>query len=117
MASFSCGPLRKTRCFAIDKELEAHEDFLGFCNVPDFGAETIVSAIKDGLLKLQLSLVNCRAQCYDGASNMMEHKTGMAKRIQDLQPKACPPSCHGQFPLMRNSSPIYVEGSLDAKRK
>ena len=39
----------------VDKELEAHEDFLGFYNVPDIGAETIVSAIKDVLLKLQLS--------------------------------------------------------------
>ena len=38
----------------VDKELEAHEDFLGFYNVPDFGGETIVSAIKDVLLKLQL---------------------------------------------------------------
>ena len=39
----------------VDKELEAHEGFLGFYNVPDIGAETIVSAIKDVLLKLQLS--------------------------------------------------------------
>ena len=69
-----------------DKELEAHKDVFGFYNVPDISTETIVSAIKDGLLKLQLSLVNCRRQCYDGASNMMRHKTGVAKRIQDLQP-------------------------------
>ena len=74
----------------VDKELEAHGDFLGFYNVPNIGAETVVSAIKDVLLKLPLSLVNCRRQCYDGASNMMEHKTGVAKRIQDLQPKAYP---------------------------
>ena len=65
----------------VDKELEAHENFLGFYDVPDIGAETIVSAIKDVLLKLQLSLVNCRGQYYDGASNMMGHKTGVAKRI------------------------------------
>ena len=41
----------------VDKELEAHEYFLRFYNVPGIGAETIVSAIKDVLLKLQLSLV------------------------------------------------------------
>ena len=79
----------------VDKEFEAHEDFLGFYNIPDIGAETIVTAIKDVLLKLQLSLTNCRGQCYDGASNMMGHKTGVAKRIQDLQPKAYPTHCHG----------------------
>ena len=65
----------------VDKELEAHEDFLRFYNIPDIGAETIVTAIKDVLLKLELSLTNCRGQCYDGASNMMGHKTGVAKRI------------------------------------
>ena len=54
-----------------------------------------MSAIKDVLLKLQLSLANCRGQCYDGASNKMGHKTGVAKRIQDLQPKAYPSHCHG----------------------
>ena len=79
----------------VDKELEAHEDFLGFYNVPDIGAESIVSATKDVLLKLQLSLVNCRGKCYDGARNMMGHKIGVAKRIQDLQPKAYPTHCHG----------------------
>ena len=72
----------------VDKELEAHEDFLGVYNVPNIGAETIVSAIKDVLLKPQLSLVHCKGRCYDGASNMMGHKTGVAKKIQDLQPKA-----------------------------
>ena len=81
----------------VDKELEAHEDFLGFYNVPEIGAEAIVSAIKDVLLKFQLSLVNCRGQCYDGASNMMGHKTGVAKRIQDLQPKAYPTHSHGHL--------------------
>ena len=45
----------------IDKELETHEDFLGFYNVPDIAAETIVSAIKDELLKLRL-FNNCPAK-------------------------------------------------------
>ena len=39
----------------VDKELQAHEDFLEFYNVPDIGTDTIVSAIKDVLLKLQSS--------------------------------------------------------------
>ena len=52
-------------------------------------------AIKDVLSKLQLSLVNCRGKCYDGASNITCHKPGVVKRIQDLQPKAYPTHCHG----------------------
>ena len=47
----------------------------------DIGAETIVSAIKDMLSKLQLSLVNCRGKSYDGASNITCHKPGVVKRI------------------------------------
>ena len=54
-----------------------------------------MSAIKDVLLKLQLSLGNCIGKCYDGASNMMGHKTGVAKIVQDLQSKPCPTHCHG----------------------
>ena len=42
--------------------------------------------MKDLLLKLQFSLVNCRGQCYNGASNLMGHKTGVPKIIQDIQP-------------------------------
>ena len=34
----------------VDKELGAHEDFFGFNNIPDIGAETILSAIKDVLI-------------------------------------------------------------------
>ena len=55
-----------------------------------------VSAVKDVLLKLQLPLANCRRpECYDGPSNMLGHRTGVAKRIQDLQLKAYPTHCHG----------------------
>ena len=38
----------------VDKQLEAHEDFFGFHTIPDISAETIVSAVEDVLLKLQL---------------------------------------------------------------
>ena len=79
----------------VDEQLEAHQDFFGFYNIPDICVETIVSAVKDVLLKLQLPLANCRGQCYDGASNMLGHRTGVAKRIQDRQPKAYPTHCHG----------------------
>ena len=38
--------------------------------------------IKNLLLKLQASLVNCRGQCCDGESNMMGHKTRGLRRIK-----------------------------------
>ena len=79
----------------VDKHLNPHEDFFGFFNIPNISAETIVTAINDVLVRLQLSLANCRGQCYDGASNMLGSKSGVAKRIQELQPKAHATHCHG----------------------
>ncbi|KXJ16287.1 hypothetical protein AC249_AIPGENE28260 [Exaiptasia diaphana] len=55
----------------IDEELEAHEDFLGFVNIPNICADTIVAVIKDLFSRLTLSLNNMRGKCYDGASNML----------------------------------------------
>ena len=43
----------------VDRKLEAHEDFLGFYNVPDIGAE-MVSAIKNVLLCHGQSLSLCK---------------------------------------------------------
>ena len=60
-----------------------------------------MSVIKDVLLKLQLSLAFCRGQCYDSASNMLGHKTGVAKRIQDVQSKAHSTYCHGHSLSLR----------------
>ena len=69
----------------IDHDLTAHEDFFGFYNIPNIRSDTIVSAIKDILIRMNLSLANCRAQCYDGASNMLGKKSGVAKQISDIQ--------------------------------
>ena len=55
----------------IDENIEAHEDFIGFYQISNIEAVTITSAIKDALTRLQLSLNECRGQCYDGASNML----------------------------------------------
>ena len=60
-----------------------------------FMSDTIVHAIKDILLRLNLSLQNCRGQTYDGASNMMGKRSGVATQIQSLQPKAIITHCHG----------------------
>ena len=34
-----------------------------------------------------------RGQCFDGASNMLGKKSGVAKQIQDIQQKAFPTHC------------------------
>ena len=37
-------------------------------------SDTIVSAIRDVLLRSQISSDNCRSQCYDSASNILGKK-------------------------------------------
>ena len=78
----------------IDDDLKAHKDFLGFYQIPDIKAETITSAINDALIRLQLSLNECRGQCYDGAANMLGKNSGTAQHILALQPKAFVTHCH-----------------------
>ena len=78
----------------VDNCLCAHEDFIGFYALPDIKSDTIVAVIKDVLLRLQLSLQSCRGQCYDGASNMLGRKSGVATQIYLMQPKAHYTHCH-----------------------
>ena len=79
----------------VSNDLEVQEDFFGFYQLNNIRSDTIVHAIKDILLRLNLSLQNCRGQTYDGASNMMGKTSGVVTQIQSLQPKAIITHCHG----------------------
>ena len=54
----------------VDDKFEAHEDFVGLHHVDDITAATIVHVVTDTVRRMTLSMSMCRAQCYDGASNM-----------------------------------------------
>ena len=79
----------------VSDNLEIQEDFLAFYELTNIKSDTIVHAIKDIMLRSGLSLENCRGQSYDGASNMMGKKSGVATQIQKDQPKAIITHCHG----------------------
>ena len=78
---------------SVDDDLEVHEDFLGFYEVGNIKSDTIVAVIKDSLLRFNLSLDSCRGQIYDGASNMLGKKSGVATQLSVIQPKALPTHC------------------------
>ena len=40
----------------IDEEIKVHEDFIGYYELPDIKSDTIVTCIKDSLIRMQLSL-------------------------------------------------------------
>ena len=49
---------------------EAHEHFIGIHAVENIKSDTLVTVLKDILIRLNIPLSNCRGQCYDGTSNM-----------------------------------------------
>lgn len=79
----------------VDKSLNVKEDFLGFYEIDDIRSATIVNAVKDVLLRFNLDLSDCRGQTYDGASNMLGKRSGVATQILAEQPKAIVTHCQG----------------------
>ena len=53
--------------------------------------QTLVSVIKDSLIRFNLSINKARGQCYDGASNM----TGRRNGVVTQEPRALFTDCYG----------------------
>ena len=79
----------------MDGNLEVKEDFLGFYELENIKSVTVVNAIKDILLRFNLSLQYCRGQTYDGGSNIRENKSAVATKLLVEQPKALVNHCQG----------------------
>ena len=79
----------------VDSQLDDHEDVIGLYAVDKIDSESLYKAIKDVLLRMNLSISNCRGQCYDGAANMIGSKAGVATRIQAEEGRAILTHCNG----------------------
>ena len=79
----------------VSDELVPHEEFTGLAKVPSIDANTVKETTEDSLLRMNLSLKNCRGQCYDGASNMTGVKKGVASQISSKEPRAIFTHCYG----------------------
>ena len=44
---------------------------------------------------MDISLTDCKGQCYDGVSNMVGAKTGVATQIKEIEPRALLTHCYG----------------------
>ena len=80
---------------SVDINLTPHEDFIGLHFVDNISSATLVACLKDVLIRMNLSIQNCRGQCYDGASNMVGAKKGVATEIPKIQPRAILTHCYG----------------------
>ena len=65
----------------VDQHLNEDEEFIGLYQVRTIDAESLVSAIRDVLLHMNVRVANCHAQCYGGASNMSDGRKGVAAII------------------------------------
>ena len=95
----------------MDENLNAFEDFINFYLLENIKSDTIVYVIKDILIRMNLSLSNCRGQTYDGASNMMGKKSGVSTHILAEQPKAVDIHCQ-RHSLRMEVKPMTNEGDI-----
>ncbi len=79
----------------IDQHLNEHEDFIGLYQVSTIDAASLVSAIRDVLLRMNAKVADCRGQCYDGASNMSGARKGVAAMITKEESRAIYTHCYG----------------------
>ena len=80
---------------SVNDNLTVTEDFIGLYKTESIESSSIVSIIKDVLLRMNLKLKYCRGQCYDGASNMTRVRNGVAKQLTDEEPRAIFTHCYG----------------------
>ncbi len=74
----------------------------------------IVTTITDVLLRMNLSISNCRGQCYDGASSMSGSRSGVAIQLSKLEPQSL---IHGfLWTLTEFGHPRYPERIKDHER-
>ena len=79
----------------MDVDSNSHEEFIDIHVVPNICADTLVACIWDMLIHVNLTLKNCRGQCYDGASDMSGAKSAVASQIKAKQPRVISSHCYG----------------------
>ena len=72
-----------------------HEEFLGLYSLPSIDSDVIVGMIKDVLIRMNLNINKLRGQCYDGASTMKGHRSGVSTQISQTEPRAVYTHCYG----------------------
>ena len=72
-----------------------HEEFIGLHEVPNISVSTLVSCVRDALIRINLSINKCRGQCYGGASNIEGARSGVASQTKNQELRAIFTQCYG----------------------
>ena len=72
---------------------------MGLYYLSSIDAESIVDVMKDvmkdALVRFQIPMAKLRGQCYDGCSTMAGARAGVAKKVEELEPRAVFMHCYG----------------------
>ncbi|XP_066944544.1 52 kDa repressor of the inhibitor of the protein kinase-like [Macrobrachium rosenbergii] len=103
------------------KTVTVKETFVGFIEIKQKDAASIVEVICDQLEKDNMPLKYCRSQCYDNAIVMAGHKSGVQQRIIEKNSKAVFVICDnhslnlaGIHAASEESVTVTFFGTLDA---
>lgn len=66
---------------SVKEDLSCCEFFIGLYQMAKIDSDSLVRAIKDTLLRMNIEISKCRGQCHDGASNMTGSRNGVAVQI------------------------------------
>ena len=79
----------------VYESFEPQEEFIGLHKVDKTSGNTITKALSDVLQRMDLSVLNCRGQCYDGATNMSGIRQCTAAQFLLQEPRASYNHCYG----------------------
>ena len=75
--------------------MRVDEEFLGLYQTSTTDAATLAALIKDVFIRLNVSMIKLRGQCFDRASAMSGCRSGVAKLISNIEPRAVFTHCYG----------------------
>ena len=79
----------------VDDTFQVHEEFIILHEVGSTSAKDIFRVVLDVLQRLNLPTGKLRGQGYDGAASMAGIRSGVAKHLQDIEPRAVFTHCYG----------------------
>ena len=91
---------------SVDDNFVCNEDFIGLYVVQSKQKVIVLFTFSKAMVRMNLSLDNCRGQCYDGAANMAGRKNGVAAQTLSLESRATNTHCYGHALYLAASDTI-----------
>ena len=73
----------------IDKDLEAHKEFIGLYKVKEASVDIMTNVLSNVLCRIDLLISNCQGQCYDRASNVSGVRCGVTMQFYQKSHMLC----------------------------